>query len=491
MVSRVSRVPFWLTLMVVLSFVVAACGGGDNGGSGGTTGGATGTSTQAPSGAGGEATTTPAANNAGEGGQPGAAGTVVNVGTKKEGAKEVVFWTGHGEPDLSAIRGIVQSFNKANPDIFVKLVQIPPGDVTDVSKVMTAVRGGTGPDVYFMDRFIVAQQAANGLNQDLSQFSNGEDPLQGYIDFAKAEATFEGKPYALPFDTDARALYYRKDLLKQAGVNPDILDPKNGPITFDQLRDIAKKVDKKDKNGNYTRMGFIPWYNQGLHYGYGFSWGGDFYDEQNCKVTPADPKIVQAFEYVQDWAKELNPQKAQAFIQSVARPEAPPQQDPFITGRIAMQITGDWQIGLMQKYAPKVDYGITYIPVPKKGDKSQTWAGGWSVVIPQGAKEPEAAYKFMQYFAGEPGQRVYTKLTQHMPTLAALLKDESLFDARHKFFNDIIGSAHNRPPIPVGALYWDELTKAWEATYLNQGQPQQLLEKVAERVNPQLQQYCQ
>ena len=74
--------------------------------------------------------------------------------------REVTFWTGHGEPDLSVLQSIVDSFNEENPDIRVELVQIPPGDVTDVTRLMTAVRGGTGPDVYMLDRFIVAQRAA-------------------------------------------------------------------------------------------------------------------------------------------------------------------------------------------------------------------------------------------------------------------------------------------------------------------------------------------
>ena len=70
---------------------------------------------------------------------------------------------------------------------------------------------------------------------------------------------------------------------------------------------------------------------------------------------------------------------------------------------------------------------MTFIPVPEEGAESATWAGGWSVVIPQGAKNPEGAWRFMQYFAGEPGQRIYTTETAHLPTINALLEDAELF----------------------------------------------------------------
>src|SRR5918997_2971674 len=100
-----------------------------------------------------------------------------------------------------------------------------------------------------------------------------------------------------------------------------------------------------------------------------------------------------------------------------------------------MQITGDWMINQLEQYAPDMDYGITYIAVPNEGDEPSTWAGGWSVVIPQGAQNPEPAFEFMRWFSGEEGQRIYTEESRHLPTLEALLADESLFEERHLFFS--------------------------------------------------------
>jgi multiple sugar transport system substrate-binding protein len=402
----------------------------------------------------------------------------------------VTFWTTHSGVDLDALRQIVEDFNAEQTDVQVELVQIPPGEVTDVTKLMTAVRGGTGPDVYLLDRFIVAQRAADGLLQDLSPYIGDEDLMANYIDFAREEATFNGRPYALPFDTDARAIYYNKDFFAEAGIDPAPLDPANGPITYDELKEIAMQLNETDAQGNYTRMGFVPWFEQGWHYGYGFSFGGDFYDEENCEITPTDEEVVQAFQWVYDYASDLDPQKAQAFIQQFMRPGAPAAENPFITEQLAMVISGDWRIAQLQTYNPEMDYGITYIPVPEEGDESVTWAGGWSVVMPQGAKNPEAAFEFMRYIAGEPGQRVYTRVTQHMPTWQSLLDEAELFDERHQFFNELLPQAKNRPPLPVGALYWDELTAAWQKTYLNEEEPQQALETVKQRVQPQLEQFC-
>ena len=410
---------------------------------------------------------------------------------RAQDAAPVTFWTTHTEPDLLALQQIVDNFNGQSTDFQVELVQIPPAQVTDVTTLMTAVRGGTGPDVYFLDRFIVAQRAADGLLQDLSQFAEGEDLLADNIGFARAEATFDGKPYALPFDTDVRALYYNRTMLQSVGVDPAEFDAANGPVTLDRVKEVAFSLNQTDANGNFTQMGFIPWYSQGWHYTYGFAFGGSFFDEAACEVTPDDPEIVSAFQWVYDYAAELDPQKVSTFIGEAMQPGFPPQQNLFTTGRVAMMVVGDWHIAQMERYAPDLDYGITYIPVPTEGGEPSTWAGGWSVVIPQGAKNPEQAFQFMQYFSGPDGQRVYTTETKHLPTLLSLQEEADLFSERHRFFAEqLLPITQSRPPIPVGALYWDALTEAWQKTYLNEEEPETALTTAKERVQPQLEQFC-
>jgi multiple sugar transport system substrate-binding protein len=154
-------------------------------------------------------------------------------------------------------------------------------------------------------------------------------------------------------------------------------------------------------------------------------------------------------------------------------------------------VTGDWQIASNMNYAPDMDYGITWLPVPNEGDESATWAGGWSLVIPQGAKQPEAAAKFLIYACGEPGQRIYTEDTAHIPTFKTLTEDKSLYNERHLFFAEqLLPTAHNRPPLPVGAKYWDDLTAAFQKIYLNQDEPEPALTEAGDSTNALLGPFC-
>ena len=92
----------------------------------------------------------------------------------------------------------------------------------------------------------------------------------------------------------------------------------------------------------------------------------------------------------------------------------------------------------------------------------------------------------MQFIAGPDGQKVYTKESTHLPTLNALLADSSLYDAQHKLFLDLLPTAKSRPPLAVGAAYWDALTSAQGSVELNTKTPAAALKEVEDAVQPQL-----
>jgi ABC-type glycerol-3-phosphate transport system substrate-binding protein len=199
--------------------------------------------------------------------------------------------------------------------------------------------------------------------------------------------------------------------------------------------------------------------------------------------------MVQAFKLMYDWAKDMGAQKVQTYLATYLPAAAPPAQYPFYTGQLAMTISGDWQLSNIQEYAPKLNYGMTYIP-RVSGHTPFTWSGGFAAVMPKGAGNPAGAYRFMRFMTGPEGQHIYTQVTAHMPTWAALLKDDSLFSGNHKFIRAMLSYAQSRVPLPVGAQLSDEFDSAQDKVVLNVATPEQALQDVYNRVQPQLQQYC-
>ncbi|HAA63957.1 MAG TPA: ABC transporter substrate-binding protein, partial [Thermoanaerobacter sp.] len=92
--------------------------------------------------------------------------------------------------------------------------------------------------------------------------------------------------------------------------------------------------------------------------------------------------------------------------------------DPFMMGKEAMRIDGNWFLSTLRKFAdPKVcEWGIAPIPYPGGREKDSTWAGGWSLVIPKGAKHPKEAAEFIQWMATK-GAIKYAKDTAHFSAI--------------------------------------------------------------------------
>jgi multiple sugar transport system substrate-binding protein len=424
---------------------------------------------------------------------PSAEGSAATGEACGSGATEVKFWTSHTPPDSDVLQKIVDAFNVANPDICVKMT-IVPGAETDVAKLITAIRGGAAPDVYMADRFTVPQRAAEGVLAELpAEVAALKDQ---HLEFAWNETQYQGKTYAIPFDTDARALWYNKDLITAAGEDPAQLDISKGAPTIELVNKIADKISKKDASGNYDVIGWLPGgpheggtpgaFDQGWHYTWGFAFGGKFADTAACKVTPTDPGVVAGYQFLYDWAKQRDPQAITRWVSTNLPPNPPAQSNPIWTQKLGMTISGDWRIAEQVKYAPDGHYGFTYIPVPKAGDKSATWAGGWSMALIPDSKVSEQAIKFMEYIAGPEGQKVYTKDSTHLPTIKSLLEDASLYDEQHKTFLELLPVALNRPPLAVGAVYWDALTSAQGSVELNTKTPAEALKEVQDSVQPQL-----
>jgi multiple sugar transport system substrate-binding protein len=405
---------------------------------------------------------------------------------------KVVFWDTMTGLQGECIQRIVDAYNATNPEVQVERTVVVPSSTSDSSQLLTAVRAGTGPDVYYMNRPFATQRAGDGALEDITSYLAKIDPnIAGkYMDFAWKEVQYKGKTYGLPFDTDSRALFYNKNLLREAGVDPAILDPANGPITLAELKEIAFKVNQKDAQGRYTRVGFIPTYGQGWLFTWGFIHGGSFVDINANKITATDPKIVSALTWMKDWFRDMGPMDVQNFLSTYDPPNNPPQQSPFYLEKIAMFVSGDWELASLAEYAPNLDYGYTYIPVPNKGDKSTTWAAGFSMVVPTGSKRIEAAVRFMVYACGAEGQKRYTVETTHLPTYRSVMDDAGNFDTGHQFFRTLMNNATSLPSqVPVNVQLWDAMAQAQYEATIEQKDPLTVLREAETKVQADYNQY--
>ncbi|GIP25811.1 sugar ABC transporter substrate-binding protein [Paenibacillus sp. J23TS9] len=395
-----------------------------------------------------------------------------------KGITTVTMWHGLTSIDLDNMNKVVKAFEEKNPTIKMKLVYTESSEGSD-QKLLTAVAGGNPPDVALFDRFKVGTWAAQGSLTDLSSMAAESGITKElYYPFAWDESSYQGKLYAMPMDTDSRLLFYNKDHFKEVGLDPD-----NPPKTIAELEAAAEKLTIKDGK-RFKRIGFIPWYSQGWLYTWGWAFGGEFQDPATGKITANDPKVVEALQWMTDFGKKYNVEDIAGFTSAAGSEE----MDPFISGQISMKISGNFTVKGIEKFKPDLNYGVAPIPTPT-GTNFTTWSGGGSAIIPKGAKNVAAAWKFLEFLGKEEGQTLLNADSQISVIDSVNDKYGYKDDPIMKEFINILPNSHNRPVIPEGQLLWNELASATEKATRGNGTPKENLDKVTETVNKALEKY--
>jgi len=402
----------------------------------------------------------------------------VNSNNKKADKVEISFWHNWATgPAGDSIKKSVLDFNNSHPNIVVKpLFVATDGGDSITSKLLTAVAGGNPPEVMLASRYGVAEYMdALTLVTDLAKKDNITKDM--FYPWAWDEASYEGKLLGLPYDGTSRALYYNKDQFKEVG-----LDPENPPKTIAELTDAAIKLTKKDGN-KVTRFGLIPWFGEGWLYTWGWAFGGEFLNESTGQVTANDPKIVQALTWMTGLGKQLGAQNVSSFVSSAGTNA----NDPFISGQLSMEITGNWTMASIKQYNPSLNYGVTNIPTPD-GTNFNTFVGGRVLIIPKGIKgeKLDAAWTFIKWMCTTKEGQSLKKITGEFPAMPSITKEIYANDKMQQKFIDVLPNGKNRPVILAGNMMWDQLSKAPDLIMNGKGTPQSVLDQITKDINNEI-----
>jgi len=385
-----------------------------------------------------------------------------------------------------SLRGIIDNYNTKNTiGATVEYVYIASTAGTQSDpKILTAIAGGNPPALHYADRFTVPQFAAQGFFTNITDNAEKAGVVaDNYFPFAWEETLFKGGNYALPFDTDTRALWYNKDIMEAAG-----LDPEKPPTTLDELKEATAKLTVKDASGRITQFGFNPLWDQAWMYTWGFGFKGLFQDPKTLRITFSDPNNIKSMEFVKGFVDEIGLEDINSMISACAGSACNDANDYFWTGQSAMACSGNWKVAQAKEYKPDVHYGVVPMPGPDGPAPYSSWAGGWSWAIPMGYKDVDSAFDALSYFCGDEGQLKYCKDTYHIPTSVAASKDPFFReDPLHAVFMDLLPVSHTRPPIPLGSELWDLQSQAFRNDIPNGTKtPEQALTDIDTKINKEL-----
>lgn len=366
-------------------------------------------------------------------------------------------------------RQLVEDFNRTHDTFEVELqVESTEGSMSTISdKVAVAVAAGVPPDVVRFNRPYASEWAAKGLlialDPYLAQFGIKRDQ---FIPFAWDEGTYAGSVYVLPEETDARAVFYNKGMLSEAGYDTNSL-----PERLDDFDAMALKLNVISADGRYTRYGFLPWSSQG---GYLFSWtpsfNGQLYDAASDTITVNHPNNVRIFEWMLGYHARYGGKVSGSFNSGKAALNVNTN-----TGRVSLdKISG-------------LEWGVTYMPAPDYGQRRATYAGGFGIAMPIGTKHPREGAEFIAWWVSDETQLQRAKARGNFPATIRATRDPVFTrDPYQSVFINGLANAQARPTIPILGDLWDGIKLATNRVLKEMEPPRSVLDDITRRMQARL-----
>ncbi len=383
---------------------------------------------------------------------------------------------------------IFEKFESENPGVKVEYEGIPWAQYME--KIVTSIAAGTAPDVI---RFgYVPRFASRGMIVPLDDYIQGPDgiDLDEYIDGAlNASHIWEGKTYGLPHNLVPYGVFYNLDILEENGASI--------PQTYEEFVDLAKKLTKKDEEGEFIQRGIqISSYAGGdVDYMllYLFNQGArdvSVYDHSVQEYTLNSPEGLKG---LTDLA-ELYQEGVIIFAEN---------EQPFVTNYTAMWITQSNDAFMFRPEAyPDFRFAFSLLPAPEGKEPVLAGVCRDSAFIPVTSTKKDLAWKLCKAYASkEATSLLYQGKYGTLPPFNDILDDPPATSAylpyqQDPFLKELVAMATSGIKMISPLQHWhidgEEITNILgeELGFAIRGQkdPKQALEDITKRINEILQQ---
>ena len=354
----------------------------------------------------------------------------------------VEFWHTFGDAKRSDwIAARADDFNKAHPG--VKVTAIFKGDSnTTLQSAILAARQNITPALVQVDG--VASQLAldSGAFQPVGGIKNVD--FSDYLRPVVSYYTVGGQVNSIPFNSSSPVLYFNKDLMSKAGLNP-----KNPPTTFAGILkacaqfDAAKTGIKCVALTPYSWL-FEQWLSEQNVALLNNSNGRQGRPTTNNIDSAAGRKVYQFYKDLQDRGYLTNTGKLADTVGT---------NGIFGSGRALMTINSTAGLGNLLDAAKTTGFtlGVGVLPIPDGVKRNGVTIGGASLWISRGISKPqaEAALDFALYLTGTANMASWHKLTGYYPVRQSsvdLLRKQGWFSSsplQIVAFNQLLSTVPN------------------------------------------------
>jgi multiple sugar transport system substrate-binding protein len=331
-----------------------------------------------------------------------------------------------GKDTSGAFGTVVDNFNKANPDAKVKLLELPEDAVEQRRLQIQRLRAkSTECDVLGMDVIWTAEYAAQGWLKDVSDYisENGDNFIKSTVDTTE----FEGKNWAVPFNSNAGFIYYRNDQVNEA--------PKDWESMYKEAAD----------NNGIVYQGFRY---EGLTVNFLellYSKGGSIVSDDGKEATADSQEVKDVLKFMADGIKNGAAPKAVTTYKEEESRRA------FESGNATFMRNWPYAyaLGKDSKIADKFD--IATFP-GFSGQEGAGVLGGYNLGISAYSKNPEGSLAFIE-FATKADQQKIQVTEASLPAVVSSVYDDPEVKKAMPFAAELRTAIEQAQPRPVSPVY--------------------------------------
>jgi multiple sugar transport system substrate-binding protein len=358
---------------------------------------------------------------------------------RDERATTVRLWAMGREGEV--VQELVRDFEREHPGVRVDVQQIPWSAAHE--KLLTGFVGGSTPDVAQLGNTWIAEFAALRALEPLGAWiaAAPSTAAEHYFPGIWETNVVEGEPFGVPWYVDTRVLFYRRDILAQAGYDTI-------PASWDGWLEAMRAVKLVVGENRYAV--FLPTNEFMQPVVFGLQAGSPLLAEDGTRGAFSEPAFRRAFDfYVGLFESRLAPPVSNAEISNLYQ--------EFARGYFAMYITGPWNLGEFERRLPaelQSAWATAPLPGPDGIASGASIAGGSSLVMFRASRRKREAWALIEYLSQPEQQLRFWRLTGDLPARRETWSDSALAaNPRMRAFGEQLARTLPAPRVPE----WEQI----------------------------------
>ncbi|MEW9551761.1 extracellular solute-binding protein [Nonomuraea sp. NPDC050783] len=344
------------------------------------------------------------------------------------------FWSTGGDDETATFQKAADLYHQKHPNVTVKVQTLSWDDA--YAKLLAAATSRTGPDILSGGMTWTIQFGARGAMVDLRE--HGIEALKGQAQPAQWESAVspDGSVYGVPLDMSTLALYYRTDLLKEAGI---AAPPRTWQELVDDIGRLKAAGVKKPYSQDWGNLDWIGYFN------YLYQAGGTFYTP-DCKPSLNTPQAERALTYWVDLYREHGV------------PTATVEGSDALDTGTAMVVAGNWIALGIDANKPKLKGKWALAPLPAGPAGPTTFIGGRAIGVTSFSKYARTGADFVKFMysdeaiAAVSGEARKRNISYIPPRPDKIVGGSTFTPDQARVFAEAIGTGKAAPGCPG----WDE-----------------------------------